>query len=125
MGTLATFTLCVVTSEITEIVDAEAEIGLLILTGTKRRELTTQMTVTGTGTETLRTWKHWTNDLWIDLGLQNLCFFKKWTFFLVEILMLVFDSGGNDFSIFFSWNGVDLDVSHDEVKLNNEVENFW
>ena len=55
MGTLATFTLCVVTSEITEIVDAEAEIGLLILTGTKRRELTTQMTITGTGTETLRT----------------------------------------------------------------------
>ena len=38
--------------------------------------------------------------------------------------MLVFGSGGNDFSIFFRSNDVDLDVSHDETKLNNEIENF-
>ena len=38
--------------------------------------------------------------------------------------MLVFDSGGNDLSIFLRLNDVDLDVLHDEIKLNNEVANF-
>ena len=39
--TLVTFTLCIVTSEITETVDAETKIGLLILDEIKRGELTT------------------------------------------------------------------------------------
>ena len=39
--------------------------------------------------------------------------------------MLVFRSGGNDFLIFLTSNDVDLDVLHDEIKLNNEVANFW
>ena len=65
-----------ITSEITETADAENKIGLVILAEIKRGELTTQMAVPGTGTETSQTWKHCTNNLWIDLGLQNL-FFKK------------------------------------------------
>ena len=52
MRVLVTFTLCIVTSEITEIVDAETKIGLLILAEIKKGELTMQMAVTGTGTET-------------------------------------------------------------------------
>ena len=39
--------------------------------------------------------------------------------------MLVFDSGENNFLICFGSSDVDLDVSHDEIKLNNEVVNFW
>ena len=38
--------------------------------------------------------------------------------------MLVFDSGGNDLSIFRRLNDVDLDVLHDEIKLNSEVAIF-
>ena len=52
MGTLGTFTLCTVTSEITDTVEAETKIGLLILDEIKRGELTKQMAVTGTDTET-------------------------------------------------------------------------
>ena len=52
MRVLVTFTLCIVTSEVTEIVDAETKIGLLILAEIKKGELTMQMAVTGTGTET-------------------------------------------------------------------------
>ena len=55
MGALVAFTLCIVTSEITETVDTENKIGLLMLAEIKRGELTTQMAVTGTGTETSRT----------------------------------------------------------------------
>ena len=62
MGTLVTFTLCVVTSETVETVNEKTKTGLLILAEIKRGELTTQMAVTGTGTETLRTCKHCTND---------------------------------------------------------------
>ena len=40
----------IVTSEITETVDAVTKIGLLILAEIKRGEITTQMAVTGTGT---------------------------------------------------------------------------
>ena len=36
MGTLATFTHCIVTSEITETVDADTKIGLLIFTEIKK-----------------------------------------------------------------------------------------
>ena len=61
MCTLVTVTLCIVTSEITETVDAITKIGLLIFAEIKRGELTTQMAVTGTGTET--SCKHCTNDL--------------------------------------------------------------
>ena len=57
MRVLVTFTLCIVTSEITEIVDAETKIGLLILAEIKKGELTMQMAVTGTGTETSQTCK--------------------------------------------------------------------
>ena len=124
-GTLVTFTLCIVTPEIIETVDPVTKTGLLILAEIRRGELTTQMTVTGTGTETSRTCKECTNDLWMYLGLQNLCFLKRWTIFLVGMWMLVFDSGGNDLSIFLRSNDVDLDVLHDEIKLNNEVANFW
>ena len=53
MGTLETYTLCIVTLEITETVDADTKIGLLVLAEIKRGELTTQMVVTGTGTEIL------------------------------------------------------------------------
>ena len=52
MGTLETFTLCTVISEITDTVEAETNIGLLILDEIKRWELTKQMAVTGTGAET-------------------------------------------------------------------------
>ena len=38
--------------------------------------------------------------------------------------MLVLDSGGNDLSIFLRSNDVELDVLHDEIKLDNEVSNF-
>ena len=62
MGTLVTFTLCVVTSETVETVNEKTKTGLLILAEIKRGELTTQMAITGTGTETLRTCKHCTND---------------------------------------------------------------
>ena len=124
-GTLVTFTLCIVTPEIIETVDPVTKTGLLILAEIRRGELTTQMTVTGTGTETSRTCKECTNDLWMYLGLQNLCFLKRWTIFLVGMWMLVFDSGGNDLSIFLRSNDADLDVLHDEIKLNNEVANFW
>ena len=37
--------------------------------------------------------------------------------------MLVFDSGRNDLPIFLRSNDVDLDVLHDEIKLN-EVANL-
>ena len=74
-GTLVAFTLSIETSEITETVDAVTKTGLLILAEIRRGELITQMAVTGTGTETSRTCKQCTNDLWIYLGLQNLCFF--------------------------------------------------
>ena len=63
MGTLETFTLSIVTSETKETVDGETKIDLLILAEVERREPTTQMAVTGTGTETLRTCKQCTNDL--------------------------------------------------------------
>ena len=53
MGTLETYTVCIVTLEITETVDADTKIGLLVLAEIKRGELTTQMVVTGTGTEIL------------------------------------------------------------------------
>ena len=38
--------------------------------------------------------------------------------------MLVRESGGNDLSIFLRSSDVDLDVLHDEIKLDNEVANF-
>ena len=85
MGTLVTFTLCIVTSEITETVDAVTKTGLLILAEIRRGELTTQMAVAGTGTETSRKCKQCTDHLWIYLGLQKLCFLKRLTFFLVEM----------------------------------------
>ena len=44
--------------------------------------------------------------------------------FSVGIWMLVLDSGGNDLSTFLRLN-VGLDLLHDEIKLNNEVANFW
>ena len=56
--------------------------------------------------------------------LQNLCFLKRWTFFLAGVRMLVFDSVGNDLSIFLRSYDVDLDVLYDQIKLNNEVANF-
>ena len=47
-------------------------------------------------------------------------------FFKKDIMwMLVRNSGGNYLSIFIRLNDVDLDVLHNEIKLNNEVENFW
>ena len=52
MGALVTFTLCIVTSEITETVDAITKTGLLILAEI-RGELITQMAVRGTGKETM------------------------------------------------------------------------
>ena len=52
------------------------------------------MAVISTGTESSQTCKQCTNDLWIYLGLQNSCFLKWRTFFLVEMWMFVFDSGG-------------------------------
>ena len=62
-GTLVTFTLCIVTSLKTETVDAVTKTGLLILAEIRRGGLITQMTITGTGTETSRTYKQCTNDL--------------------------------------------------------------
>ena len=50
-------------SEIAETVDAVNKTGLLILAEIRRGELITQMAVTGTGTEALRTCKQCTNDL--------------------------------------------------------------
>ena len=44
-GTLVTFTLCIVTSEITETVDAVTETGLLILAEIRSGELITQLAV--------------------------------------------------------------------------------
>ena len=122
-ATLVTFTLCVVTSEIAGPVDAATKIDLLILAEIRSGELMTQMAVTGNGTETSRTCKQCTNDLWIYLGSQNLCFL--WTIFLVGMWMLVFNSGGNDLSIFLRSDDVILDVLHNEIKLNNEVASFW
>ena len=49
--------------DITETVDAVTKISLLILAEIKKGELTTEMVVTGTGTETSRTCKHCPNDL--------------------------------------------------------------
>ena len=72
--TLITFTICIVTSEIAETVDAVTKTGLLILAEIRTGELITQIAVTGAGTETSRTCKQCTNDLWIYLGSQNLCF---------------------------------------------------
>ena len=69
-GTLVTFTLYIVTSEITE---------------------------------------SCTNDLGIYIGLQNLCFLKRWTISLIGMWMLVLDSGGNDLSVFLRSNDTDLD----------------
>ena len=63
MGTMVTFTLCIVTSEITETVDAETKIGLPILAEIKRGDLTTQIAAIGTGRETSRTCKQCANDL--------------------------------------------------------------
>ena len=48
----------------------------------------------------------------------------RWTIFLVGMWTLVFDSGGNDLSIFLKSNDVDLGMLQDETKLNNEVANF-
>ena len=62
-GTLVTFTLFIVTSEITENLDAVTKTDLLILAEIRRGELITQIAVTGTGTETSRTCKQCTNDL--------------------------------------------------------------
>ena len=62
MGILVTFTLCIVTSEISETVHEETKIGLLILAEIKKGILITQI-VTSTGTETSRTCKHCTADL--------------------------------------------------------------
>ena len=73
-----------VTSEITETVDAVTKTGLLILAEIRRGELITQMAVTGTGTEALRTCKQCTNDLWMYLGLQNMCFLIGCWFSTVE-----------------------------------------
>ena len=114
-----------VTSEAKETVDTVTKIGLLILAEIKREELATQMVVTGTGTENSQTYKQCTNDLWIYLGLQNLCFLKKWMFFLVDMWILVFNSGQNYLSIFLRSNDIDLNVLHNKIKLNNEVANFW
>ena len=38
--------------------------------------------------------------------------------------MLVLDSGGNNLSIFLRSNDVDLDVFHDETKLDNDNNQF-
>ena len=58
------------------------------------------------------------------LRLTKLVLLKRWTVFLVGMCMLVFDSGGNDLSIFLRSNNVDIDVLQDEIKLNNEVGNI-
>ena len=74
------------------------------------------MLVTGTGTETSRTCKQYTNDLWMFLGSQNLCFFKE--------MGVGFGQWGKWLRNFFRSNDVDLDVLNDEIKLNNEVTIF-
>ena len=51
MGTMVTFTFWLITSKITETVDAVTKTSLLILAEIRRAELVTQMTVTGTSTE--------------------------------------------------------------------------
>ena len=43
--------------------------------------------------------------------------------FLLEMWMLFFDSRENNF-IFLRSNDVELDVLHDEIKLNSEVASF-
>ena len=83
------------------------------------------MAVIGTGTETSRTCKQCTNDFWIYWGFQNVCFLKRWTISLVGMWMLVLDSGANELLIFLRSNDVDLNMLHDEIKLDNEVANFW
>ena len=44
--------------------------------------------------------------------------------FWFAMWMLVFESGGNYLLIFLRPNDVDLDVLHDQIKLNSEVESF-
>ena len=51
-------------------------------------------------------------------------FFKRWTISLVGMWMLVLDSGENELSIFLRSNDNDLNVLHNEIKLDNEVANF-
>ena len=51
-------------------------------------------------------------------------FFKRWTISLVGMWMLVLDSGENELSIFLRSNDIDLNVLHNEIKLDNEVANF-
>ena len=51
MGTMVTFTFWLITSKITETVDAVTKTSLLILADIRRAELVTQMAVTGTSTE--------------------------------------------------------------------------
>ena len=72
MGTLVTSTFCISISEITETVDAETKIGLLILTEIKSVKETTQMAVTSTGRKTSRTCKQ----LMDIIRLTKLMFFK-------------------------------------------------
>ena len=52
------------------------------------------------------------------------CFLTRWAFFLVGMWMFVFNRGENDLSSFLRWNDVDLDVLHDDIKLNSKVANF-
>ena len=54
----------------------------------------------------------------------NLCCLKRWKIFWFGMWMLVSDSGGNYLLIFLRPNDVDLDVLHDQIKLNSEVESF-
>ena len=68
---MVTFTLRIV---ITETVDPVTKSGLLILAEIRRGDIITEMAVTGRDTETSRTCKQCTNDLRIDLGLQNCVF---------------------------------------------------
>ena len=63
MDTLVVFKYYLVTSEMTELVDVETKINLLIVTELKRDELTTQVAVTVTGTATSRTCKQCANNL--------------------------------------------------------------
>ena len=63
MDTLVAFKCYLVKSEMTELVDVETKINLLILTELKRDEPTTQMAVTVTSIATSRTCKQCANDL--------------------------------------------------------------
>ena len=72
MGTLVTSTFCIAISEITETVEAETKIGLLMLAEIKSVELTTQMAVTSTGRKTSRTCKQFMD----IIRLTKLMFFK-------------------------------------------------